>query len=679
MSGYAIANPTYIWNDFKGNIIMYRYLTLFSLFSILVFLISAATTASPVAVEAAPVHRALVIGIGNYNKLPSLSNPINDAKDMAAILKKLGFEVTLKLNISERVLKNAIQDFGLLLQKDDVALFYYSGYALQFNNRNYLIPKKADLEFEEDIDYDSIKTNFIFEKMTNRQGINIMIFDACRETQSKIKNLKKGLAEIKSEANFLIAYAAPLNQISYDNSKQRNSLYTQYLLAALRDDYKVSMNFLDIVKEVTEQVRKKTGKIPWRTSTLKNRFCLSTCRARWLPLNMSEDLRICEEHFQANRLVTGKGGVALTCYESILRKDPKNIKALAGLKKIEDKYAAWIENALRYREKDKAKRYLANLRIVNSKSKKLAEFEKKLGLGLEKSANEGSDTFVDGQIFRDPLKNGSKGPEMVLIPGGSFRMGDIQGNGYSNENPVQRVSVNRFAMGRYEVTIKEFHKFVIATKYKTDAQKGDGCWVDRNNDGFWEKVKNASWLQAHLFQKLDYPVVCISWNDAVAYANWLSQQTGQQYRLPTEVEWEYAARAKTTASRYWGNNPDNACDYANVHDKTSKEKNRFQWNNHNCTDDYATTAPVGHFKPNAFGLFDMLGNVWEWTCSEYSNRYNGKEKQCAGDNSTEARVIRGGAWNYEPGNVRAAFRNRISPDERGNDTGFRLVRKVFSK
>jgi formylglycine-generating enzyme required for sulfatase activity len=666
---------------------MYRYLTLFS---ILVFLISAAnseeqkqvtdeataSTVASVAVEAPPVHRALVIGIGNYNSLPSLSNPTNDAKDMAAILKELGFEVTLKLNITERVLKNAIQDFGQLLQKNDVALFYYSGYALQFNNNNYLIPKKADLEFEEDIEFDSIETNYVLQKMTKRQGgINIMIFEACRDIQSKIENLKKGLAEMERKPNSLIAYTAPLNQISYDNSKQRNSLYTHYLLAALRDNYKVSMNLLDIVKEVTEKVRKKTKKIPWKANTLKKRFCLNTCRARWLLFDMSEDLRICEKHLQANRLVTGEGGIALTCYEGILRKDPKNIRALAGIKKIEGKYVAWIEKALRYREKDKAKRYLANLRIVNPKSEKLAEFEKKLG--IKKPANDGSDTFGKGQIFRDPLKDGGEGPEMVLIPSGSFRMGDIQGNGYSNENPVQRVSVNRFAMGRYEVTIKEFLQFVKATKYKTEAQKGEGCWVDKNHDGFWEKVKNAHWLEAHFFQKPDYPVICISWNDAVAYAKWLSQQTGQQYRLPTEVEWEYAARAKTTASRYWGNNPDNACDYANTHDKTSKEKNSFQWNNHNCTDNYATTAPVGHFKPNAFGLFDMLGNVWEWTCSEYNNRYSGKEKRCASKNSKKARVIRGGAWNYEPGSVRAAFRNRVSPNERGNDTGFRLVREVL--
>jgi formylglycine-generating enzyme required for sulfatase activity len=276
------------------------------------------------------------------------------------------------------------------------------------------------------------------------------------------------------------------------------------------------------------------------------------------------------------------------------------------------------------------------------------------------------------KIFRDRLKDGSQGPEMVRIQGGSFRMGDIQGGGDSDEKPVHSVSVARFAMGRYEVTVGEFRQFVNATGYKTDAEKQGSCWTYA---GSWKKVKGANWRKPKFSQTNTHPVVCVSWNDATAYAKWLSQQTGHTYRLPTEAQWEYAARAGTTTSRYWGNDPNEACRYANVHDNTSKQKNNgFTWTHHKCTDGYAQTAPVGRFKANAFDLFDMLGNVWEWTCSEYEDKYTGKESKCIRQNSGSRRALRGGAWGYKPWSVRAAGRYWESHDGRYLIVGLRLAR-----
>ncbi|RKZ92232.1 MAG: hypothetical protein DRR19_04810, partial [Candidatus Parabeggiatoa sp. nov. 1] len=211
-------------------------------------------------------------------------------------------------------------------------------------------------------------------------------------------------------------------------------------------------------------------------------------------------------------------------------------------------------------------------------------------------------TTVAGEIFRDTLTDGSAGPEMVVIPAGSFRMGDIQGGGESDEQPVHSVSVESFAMGSYEVTFAEYDHFAEATGR--------------------EKPSDSGWGRGNR------PVINVSGDDATDYAAWLSEQTGHQYRLPTEAEWEYAARAGTETARYWGNNPDDACAYANVHDNTSKEVNGYSWTHHDCTDGYAKTAPVGHFQPNAFGLFDVLGNVWEWTCSEYESSYQGAEQRC---------------------------------------------------
>jgi len=318
---------------------------------------------------------------------------------------------------------------------------------------------------------------------------------------------------------------------------------------------------------------------------------------------------------------------------------------------------------LRQGKLDKAKRYLASLRKVNPESPQLAALEQLIN----------NNTFVAGKVIRDRLKDGTLGPKMVWIPGGRFKMGDIQGGGDSDEKPVLMISVNKFAMGKYELTVGEFRRFVKATGYKTDAEKGKGCYVYKNPTDFWQKEKKANWRNPYFSQNDNHPVACISWNDATAYAQWLSRQTGQHYRLPTEAEWEYAARAGTTTSRYWGNNPDEACRYANVADQSlKKKKSDWPWTIHNCTDGYVYTAPVGRFKPNAFGLFDMIGNLWEWTCSEYESKYTGKEKRCV--KSAGRFAVRGASWNSRARRARSADRGGDTPTLRYDWQGARLVR-----
>jgi len=275
------------------------------------------------------------------------------------------------------------------------------------------------------------------------------------------------------------------------------------------------------------------------------------------------------------------------------------------------------------------------------------------------------------QDFRDRLSDGSPGPKMVLIPGGEFQMGDIQGDGDENEQPLHSVSVAPFAMGRYEVTVKEFRRFVEDTDYQTDAEKQDSCYSWVGDDS------GNNWREPGFTQTDSHPVVCVSWLDATAYAKWLSEQTGHTYRLPTEAQWEYAARAGSITSRYWGNDPNEGCRYANVYDITLKQQDSLPWSNHRCTDGYVYTAPVGRLKPNAVNLFDMLGNVWEWTCSEYEDKYTDKEQRCV--KSAEFRVFRGGAWNNGPTDVRTAFRYQSKQSNSSDSIGFRIARLTDDK
>ena len=245
---------------------------------------------------------------------------------------------------------------------------------------------------------------------------------------------------------------------------------------------------------------------------------------------------------------------------------------------------------------------------------------------------------IAGKVFRDRLKDGSLGPEMVWIPEGQFQMGDIQGGGWGDEKPVHRVSVNKFAMGRYEITFAEYDKFATATGREKPSDEGWG----RGNR----------------------PVINVSWLDVTAYAEWLSTQTGQQYRLPTEAQWEYAARAGTSSKYWWGNDVGKnraACDGCGA---------KWGW------DAKQMTAPKGSFAANPFGLYDTAGNVWEWTCSEYESRYNGKEQKCLSNNNANDGsrfVLRGGSWNIDAMGMRSSFRSRRHRTDRSMIFGVRLA------
>ena len=261
-------------------------------------------------------------------------------------------------------------------------------------------------------------------------------------------------------------------------------------------------------------------------------------------------------------------------------------------------------------------------------------------------------------------------PEMVSIPAGSFMMGSssAEQDGQNDEKPRHQIQVNRFALGKYEVTRQQFGLFVDDTGYSA----GSSCYTLET--GEYELHNNRNWQDPAFTQSSNHPVVCVSLDDAEAYVRWLSQKTGKRYRLPTEAEWEYAARAGTQTARYWGDESSNACTYANVADQTGASQ--LSWDAtkvHSCSDGYVYTAPVGSFRANAFGLYDMLGNVWERTCSTYTVQgYDGSENACT--NSASSRLsVRGGSWYGVPAYVRSASRLGFEPTDRIGDRGFRLA------
>jgi formylglycine-generating enzyme len=276
-------------------------------------------------------------------------------------------------------------------------------------------------------------------------------------------------------------------------------------------------------------------------------------------------------------------------------------------------------------------------------------------------------------------------PEMVVIPPGSFTMGVPPGEEEREAVPEQfrgrslpqhRVTIQySFSLSRHEVTRVQFSAFVQATGHMT----GTSCRTLGDDKRFTD-TPGRDWRNPGFLQTPNDPVVCVSWNDALAYVTWLKRTTGKEYRLPSEAEWEYAARAGSTTARYWGDGRDNACLYGNVSDLTLARRNNLEKQPQfffPCPDEHLYTAPVGQFRPNAFGLFDMLGNAMEWVGDCWKVNYNGAPTNgsyWAASGDCSSRVVRGGSWNDGPRVLRAGFRIDFAAGYRSHNLGFRVVR-----
>ncbi len=281
-----------------------------------------------------------------------------------------------------------------------------------------------------------------------------------------------------------------------------------------------------------------------------------------------------------------------------------------------------------------------------------------------------------GTVFRDCADC----PEMVVIPAGRFVMGTAPGEEEREElsdqfrnrsQPRHGVDVKSFSAGKFEVTRGQYRVFAEAS-----GRSSDGCFV-WTGAGF-EKDPTKDWRNPGYAQDDLHPVACVSWDDASAYVRWLSQKTGRNYRLLTEAEWEYAARAGTTTTRFWGDAGNMSCGYANGADLAAAAQvpGASNWYVANCNDRYAYTAPVGSYRANAFGLYDMLGNVWEWTQDCWNGNYSGAPTDgnawAAGD--CFLRAVRGGSWEDAPLGLRAAYRVGSPTVIRVYIRGFRVAR-----
>ncbi|MEJ1355932.1 MAG: formylglycine-generating enzyme family protein [Candidatus Sedimenticola sp. (ex Thyasira tokunagai)] len=270
-------------------------------------------------------------------------------------------------------------------------------------------------------------------------------------------------------------------------------------------------------------------------------------------------------------------------------------------------------------------------------------------------------------------------PEMVLIPAGSSRVGS--NSGANNEKPVHRVTLPAFEISKHEITRGQFAAFVAETGHITDAEKNsggrEGCYAYRGRSNFgW--TRGMDWRFPGYDQDDNHPVVCVSHNDAIAYTEWLSNKTGKHYRLPSESQWEYVARAGSTDKYSFGNDEEELCLHSNSADTTLKERlPGWDWEAIACKDGTVYTAPVGSYLVNPYGLHDMHGNVWEWAGDCWHDTYEGAPRDGTARLTGNCRhhVVRGGAWDSDKSQLRPTSRSWMAVTARSYGLGFRVLRE----
>ena len=565
------------------------------------------------ACEALAAERvALVVGNAQYEHASPLANPSNDAQDMAALLRRLGFEVTVGIDVTNRAMADQIRTFSRQARAARVALFFYAGHGLQVGGVNYLVPVDARLAEEDDLDFEAVALGLVLKRMGG--GTNLVFLDACRDNPfarnwaatGRSTSAGRGLTRVDKAGGggLFIAFATDPDSVAADG-EGRNSPFTAALARHIETP---GLEINGLLTEVRRTVLASTGNVqrPWSNSSLSHPFYFVAPASppdtgvgapdpeaeMWLQIRETTDAGLLESFLAT--FPNGRYSGAARARLDALRQAPFTVVAASPQPPT-----------------------------VPSES------------GSQRPQP------PVGKPFRDCAEC----PEMVVVPAGSYRMGSPSGElgRDDDEGPVHEVTFGApFAMGVYEVTFAEWD----ACAHAGGCPRGQLIAVDRG----WGRGRR--------------PVISATWNDAQAYAMWLSRKTGKRYRLPSESEWEYAARAGTATAYSWGDRV--GVNLANCDGCGSR------W-------DDDSTAPVGSFAANPWGLHDMLGNVWELTQDCWNGNYRGAPADGSAWESVACakRVVRGGSWDDPPSYLRAAQRGRVTARHRIMEVhGFRVARTL---
>jgi formylglycine-generating enzyme required for sulfatase activity len=608
---------------------------------------------------------AFLVGVKSYAhaELKNLEFPENDVKELADVLKRMGFTVVLMSTSAAPTDKehfpnseNIRRQLSALLQgctKGDLILVGLAGHGLQPLNssQSYFCPHDANpSERNGDVVHPETLLS-IGEILTQLResgiGQKLLMVDACRN-DPQVRGGRRGAGTIQVDVSGLpqqtgVLLSCARGEFSFE-SKSFGTGHGAF--------------FFEVIEGLSGRAKDEDGEITWDS------------------LRMFVKKRVPS----TVRKVFGKDGG---------QQSPNEIGNLTGEPTV-----------------------LAVARIVappESKSKPV-EPGSKPTLGKEPDllvapfgADEARAARKAWAVYQqiDEERNNSLGMNLALIPAGEFQMGtspdDVEKrmqfkSSYKKEyaileQPQHRVRITRpFYLGAYEVTKGQFRKFVDGTGYQTDAEKdgkGGGGYTGDKNRPLGRRA-DFTWRNWGVEQGDEFPVVNVSHNDAMAFCAWLSNQEGRTYRLPTEAEWEYACRAGTTSLYYNGDDPELVTKIGNVFDAATKAKLPDPYHLAvSSSDGWVFTAPVGQFLPNNFGLYDMAGNASEWCSDWFAPKYyvNSPLSDPPGPSSGEdaTRVFRGGGWGGYAAGFGSAYRFRYLANVRNSDLGFRVALSPSAK
>jgi formylglycine-generating enzyme required for sulfatase activity len=576
---------------------------------------------------------------------------------MEAALKSLGFQVDLVINGSLRQMLDGVDRFRrkLSAEPSSYGFFYYAGHGVQSGGANYLIPVNARVESEADLPYETLVVQRVLDHIQEAENaLNVIILDACRDNPFSWKRSgTRGLVVERGQPpGSIIVYATSAGSTAEDGAG-RNGLFTTHLLKNLKTP---GLSFNDIFNKTGEDVRQASGnkQIP----AIYSQFFKAAYPGPELsvtpppPVVHAGSVQVSSE-VAGVIIIDGKDtGVRVKSGGSAVIHNVSTGDTTVGLRGDDGK----VINA-------------PNVRVVAGQT---------AAAQVKQPAPAPKPVAVQPAPAPAPKPASASIPSnFVLIRGGTFTMGSpsSEKDRYDREGPQHQVTVRSFYMSKYEVTQKEWQE-VMGTTVRQQRDKANTSWpLVGEGDS--------------------YPMYYVSWYEAIEYCNKRSQREGltpaytidksrndpnnkaptsgeksweydpvrwtvtwnrnaNGYRLPTEAEWEYACRAGTTTPYYTGSSVDNAgWYYGNSGNKTH---------------------PVGQKQANAWGLYDMHGNVWEWCWDWYGSYSGGSQTDPVGASSGTIRVWRGGSWYDSAGDARSALRNLITPSLRSGSLGFRLLR-----